>query len=66
MEATIAEQSYDRAVPAWTDNGISPEKGILLNIDLAKQAAGVKQDVPMSRVVDWSLTEAELRAAIRK
>ena len=63
MEASIAEQSYDRAAPAWTDNGISPDKGILINIELAKQAGGIKTDVPMSRVVDWSITEAELRAA---
>lgn len=63
MEAAIAEQSYDRAAPAWTDNGISPDKGILINIELAKQAGGVKQDVPLSRVVDWSITEAELRGA---
>jgi NitT/TauT family transport system substrate-binding protein len=65
MEAAIAEQSYDRAAPAWTDNGIAPDKGILINIELAKQAGGVKQEVPMSRVVDWSITEAELRAAAK-
>jgi hypothetical protein len=51
---------------AWTDNGISPEKGILLNIELAKRAAGVKQEVPVSRVVDWSITEAELRSGNSK
>lgn len=63
MEASIAEQSYDRAAPAWTDNGIAPDKAILINIELAKQAGGVKAEVPMGRVVDWSFTEAELRAA---
>lgn len=61
MEAAIAEPSYDRAAPAWTDNGISPDKGILINIELAKQASGIKQEIPMSRVVDWSITEAEMR-----
>lgn len=62
MESAIAEQSFDRAMPAWTDNGISPEKGILMNIELAMQAGGVKQPVPPSRVVDWSFVEAELKA----
>jgi ABC-type nitrate/sulfonate/bicarbonate transport system substrate-binding protein len=65
MDPTVAEPSYDRAMPAWTDNGISPDKGILINIELAKQSAGVKQDVPISRVVDWSITESESRGAGR-
>jgi hypothetical protein len=45
---------------------MSPEKGILLNIELAKRAAGVKPEVPVSRVVDWSITEAELRSGNSK
>lgn len=66
MEPSIAEQSFDRAMPAWTDNGISPDKGILMNIELAMQAGGVKQAVPPSRVVDWSFVEAELKTGAAK
>gem|GEM_PF-3285977 len=66
MEPAIAEQSFDRAMPAWTANGISPEKGILMNIELAMRAGGVKQPVPTSQVVDWSFVEAELKAGAAK
>lgn len=61
MEREMAARAYDRAVPAWTDTGIPAERGMRFTVDTARQRLGIKKEIPLTQVADWSFAEMAYR-----
>jgi hypothetical protein len=61
MTPAMASRAYDAAVPTWSDTGIAPESGLQLDLAEVKAQSGASEDIPISRVVDYTL----LREATR-
>ena len=61
MPPAMASRAYDAAVATWSDTGIAPESGLALDLAEVKAQTGASEDVPLARVVDYTL----LREATR-
>jgi NitT/TauT family transport system substrate-binding protein len=61
MTPEMAGRAYDAAVSTWSDTGVAPESGLQLDLAEVKAQAGTTEDIPLARVVDYTL----LREATR-
>jgi ABC-type nitrate/sulfonate/bicarbonate transport system substrate-binding protein len=61
MTPEMASRAYDGAVATWSDTGVAPESGLQLDLAEVKAQAGTTEDIPLARVVDYTL----LREATR-
>jgi ABC-type nitrate/sulfonate/bicarbonate transport system substrate-binding protein len=50
-----AGRAYDVSIQSFTDDGMISDKGLGLNLELTKERLKITKDIPLSRVVDWSL-----------
>lgn len=50
-----AAKTYDTSISAFTEDGFVSEKGLALDIQLAKDRLKLTKEIPFSQVVDWSL-----------
>jgi ABC-type nitrate/sulfonate/bicarbonate transport system substrate-binding protein len=50
-----AGRAYDVSIQSFTDDGMISDKGLDLNLELTKERLKITKDIPISRVVDWSL-----------
>ncbi|HLH23775.1 MAG TPA: ABC transporter substrate-binding protein [Chloroflexota bacterium] len=55
MTPEMASRAYDAAVPTWSETGIAPEAGLQLDLAEVKAQSGASEDIPVSRVVDYTL-----------
>jgi ABC-type nitrate/sulfonate/bicarbonate transport system substrate-binding protein len=57
LERKVAEESYDMALSSFSEDGSPSLKGLQNSIMLEKQRAGIKEDVPLMKVFDFSLLQ---------
>jgi hypothetical protein len=50
-----AGRAYDVSIHSFTDDGMISDKGLRLNLELTKERLKITRDIPLNRVVDWSL-----------
>jgi NitT/TauT family transport system substrate-binding protein len=62
MPSDLANRAYDVALPTWSSTGVAPEAGLQLDLAEVKAQTGSSDDIPISRVVDYTL----LREASRE
>lgn len=55
IKPSQAASAYDTSVQSFTDDGFVSNKGLLLDIQLAKERIKITKEIPLSQVVDWSL-----------
>ena len=53
LNRDVAEKSYDMALDSFSEDGSPSRKGLMTSIELA----GIKEDVPLSRVFDFSFLQ---------
>ena len=61
IEHEVAEKAFDLVLKTWSDNGLVTEKAVQAAIDESLLLAGSKQQVPISRVVDFSFAHEAYR-----
>lgn len=54
IERDVAEKAFDLVLKTWSDNGLVTDQAVQAGIDESLRLAGSKQQVPISRVVDFS------------
>ena len=57
LDRDVAEKSYDMALDSFSEDGSPTLKGLQNSITLEKQRAGMKEDIPVARVFDFSLLQ---------
>lgn len=55
IKPSQAASAYDASIGSFADDGFVSDKGLLLDIQLAKERIKMTKEVPLSQVVDWSL-----------
>ncbi|HEY7713244.1 MAG TPA: ABC transporter substrate-binding protein [Candidatus Binatia bacterium] len=50
-------RAYDASIHSFTDDGIISDKGVQLDVQLTKERLKLTKDIPLSRLVDWSLVK---------
>jgi ABC-type nitrate/sulfonate/bicarbonate transport system substrate-binding protein len=60
LDRDVAENSYDMALDSFSEDGSPTLKGLQNSITLEKQRAGIKEDVAVARVFDFSLLQEVL------
>ncbi len=50
-----AAKTYDASISAFTDDGMISDKGVALDLQLVRERLKIAKEIPLSRVVDWSL-----------
>lgn len=50
-----AVKAYDASIDSFTDDGLVSDRGLMLDIQLARERIKMTKEVPLSQVVDWSL-----------
>jgi ABC-type nitrate/sulfonate/bicarbonate transport system substrate-binding protein len=65
LDRDVAEQSYDMALDSFSEDGSPSLKGLQNSIALEKQRAGTKEDIPVTKVFDFSLLQ-EVHAELRR
>ncbi|MBI1993952.1 MAG: ABC transporter substrate-binding protein [Deltaproteobacteria bacterium] len=55
IKPSQAAGAYDASIGSFADDGFVSDKGLLLDIQLAKERIKMTKEVPLSQVVDWSL-----------
>ncbi len=53
LNRDVAEKSYDMALDSFSEDGSPSRKGLMTSIELA----GIKEDVPLSKVFDFSFLQ---------
>jgi NitT/TauT family transport system substrate-binding protein len=61
IERDVAEKAFDLVLKTWSDSGIVTDQAVQAGIDESLRLAGSKQQVPISRVVDFSFAREALR-----
>jgi NitT/TauT family transport system substrate-binding protein len=61
IERDVAERAFDLVLKTWSDSGIVTDQAVQAGIDESLRLAGSKQQVPISRVVDFSFAREALR-----
>lgn len=64
IKPSQAASAYDASIGSFADDGFVSDKGLLLDIQLAKERIKMTKEVPLSQVVDWSLLK-EIREGRR-
>jgi NitT/TauT family transport system substrate-binding protein len=54
IERDVAEKAFELVLRTWSDNGLVADQAVQAGIDESLRLAGSKQQVPISRVVDFS------------
>src|SRR3990172_2515242 len=57
LDKDIAGQAYDMGLKSFSEDGSPSEKGLLTSIQLEQERAGVKKDIPISKVFDLSILQ---------
>src|SRR5574341_280575 len=60
LEPSVAAASYDLYLRGQSPDGMVSEESLLLDINRARQALKIKEEVPLSRVVDFSVLKEAL------
>jgi len=60
LEPSVAAASYDIYVRSFSPDGLVSEESLLLDVNRARQALKVKEEVPLSRVVDFGILRETL------
>ncbi|TAJ99117.1 ABC transporter substrate-binding protein [bacterium] len=55
IKPSQAAGAYDASIQSFTDDGFVSDKGLMLDIQLARERIKMTKEVPLSQVVDWSL-----------
>lgn len=55
IKPSQAASAYDVSIQSFTDDGFVSDKGLMLDIQLARERIKMTKEVPLSQVVDWSL-----------
>ena len=55
IKPSQAASSYDVSIQSFTDDGYVSDRGLMLDIQLARERIKMTKEVPLSQVVDWSL-----------
>jgi NitT/TauT family transport system substrate-binding protein len=50
-----AGSAYDSSIKSFTDDGSVSDKGLALDVQLARERLKIGKEIPFSQVVDWSL-----------
>lgn len=61
IKPSQAAGAYDASIQSFTDDGYVSDKGLMLDIQLARERIKMAKEVPLSQVVDWSLLK-EIKA----
>ena len=61
IKLSQAAGAYDASIQSFADDGFVSDKGLMLDIQLAKERIKMTKEVPLSQVVDWSLLK-EIKA----
>ena len=61
IERDVAEKAFDLVLKTWSDDGLVTDQAVQAGIDESLKLAGSKQQVPISRVVDFSFARAAHR-----
>lgn len=61
LEPAVASASYDLYIRGLTLDGLVGEKMLQFDIERAKEALNIKEDVPLSRVVDFGILNEALK-----
>ena len=61
LEKDIAGEAYDMGLKSFSEDGSPSEKGLLTSIQLEQERAGVKKDIPISKVFDVSILQEVLK-----
>jgi ABC-type nitrate/sulfonate/bicarbonate transport system substrate-binding protein len=57
MDSSVAGASYDMYLNALSDDGLVSDRALMLDIARTREAMKIKDEVPLSRVVDFSLVK---------
>jgi NitT/TauT family transport system substrate-binding protein len=57
LDRDVAEKSYDMALDSFSEDGSPTLKGLQNSVTLEKQRAGIKEDIPLTKVFDFSLLQ---------
>jgi len=57
MDSSVASASYDVYLNALSDDGLVSDRALMLDIARTREAMKIKDEVPLSRVVDFSLVK---------
>ncbi len=57
LDEEIAGKAYDMGLKSFSEDGSPSEKGLLTSIQLEQERAGVKKDIPISKVFDLSILQ---------
>lgn len=50
-----AANAYDSSIKSFTDDGFVSDKGLALDVQLARERLKIPKEIPFSQVVDWSV-----------
>lgn len=54
LDRDVAEKSYDMALDSFSEDGSPTLKGLQNSVMLEKQRAGIKEEIPLTKVFDFS------------
>ena len=57
MDSSVASASYDMYLNALSDDGLVSDRALMLDIARSREAMKIKDEVPLSKVVDFSLVK---------
>jgi ABC-type nitrate/sulfonate/bicarbonate transport system substrate-binding protein len=57
LDASVAAVSYDLYLSALSEDGLVSDRALMLDIARAREAMKIKDEVPLSRVADFSLVK---------
>jgi NitT/TauT family transport system substrate-binding protein len=57
MDSSVASASYDMYLNALSDDGLVSDRALMLDIARSREAMRIRDEVPLSRVVDFSLVK---------
>ena len=57
MDASVASVSYDMYLNALSEDGMVSDRALMLDIARTREAVKIKDEVPLSRVADFSLVK---------
>jgi hypothetical protein len=61
IERDVAEKAFDLVLKTWSDDGLVTDQAVQAAIDESLRLAGSKQQVPVSRVVDFGFAREAKR-----
>lgn len=61
MDSDVAEKAFDLVLRTWSDNGLATDQAVQAGIEESLKLAGSKQQVPVSRVVEFSFAREAYR-----